>query len=140
MTDTIADMRQTDIQDSTGRPVTTLTVNNKLLAPIMARAASIASRNSAVPILGCVLLRSSPAYLIVDANNLEMALRQGCAASGPERSVCVDAGSLSYRRLSRLPGSHGTRHPRRSTHPARREERGRAHHASVNGEVRRVWA
>jgi len=101
---------QADIEDAahlgatSQRPVDALTVNNKDLAPLMARAASVVPRNSAVPVLGHVLLQSSPTTLTVMANNMEMALRQSCPARGPTCSFCVDATSLNAL-LHRLPGS-----------------------------------
>lgn len=92
---------QTDLEDPAylGRtkqpPTETLIVNNKDLAPLMARAASVVPRNSALPVLGHVLLQSSADRLTVLANNLEMAIRQSCVARGPERSVCVEATTIN---------------------------------------------
>lgn len=103
---------QTDIEDvehlgRTKQPrgsSDVLTVNNKDLAPLMARAASVVPRNSALPVLGHVLLKSGRGQLTIDANNMEMAIRQSCAADGPDKQVCVEASSLNAI-LRQLPGN-----------------------------------
>lgn len=105
---------QSDLEDPQhlGRtpqpPADALTVSNKDLAPLLARAASVVPRNSAIPVLGYVMLQSSSASLTVLANNLEMAIRQSCPARGPERSVCVEAASLNAL-LRQLPGDASIR-------------------------------
>lgn len=95
---------QTDLEDQeylgrTTQPAKAapgaLVISNKDLAPMVARAASVVQRNPGVPVLGHLLLRSSPDGLTIDANNLEMAIRQSCPAPGPDCIVCVEATSLN---------------------------------------------
>jgi DNA polymerase-3 subunit beta len=80
MTDTIADVRQSDIEDVTGRPASAvLTINNKDLAPMMARATGAALRGSTIPILECALLGVANGIFTIETTNMELAIRQQLA-------------------------------------------------------------
>ena len=107
MTPVIEDTRQTDLEQFTGaRKAATgpniVTVPNRVLAPVLARAVGVARVRDTIPILKCVMLTARDGLLTVDANNMELATRETIAVSGGPASGCVDVAKLSAV-TSRLP-------------------------------------
>lgn len=104
-----ATMTQTDIEDpehlgKQPQPRAAsgaIVVQNKPFADALARAASIAGRSD-IPIVSCVLLRSDGHLLTIEANNLELAIRQTITVSGGSGEGCVNAAMLNAI-MQRLP-------------------------------------